>query len=185
MDGTDVFAASENGKVYRMGSNSTWEYIGKPDVDVSVRAIAWCNGRLFVGTCEWTGRVYQYQGNVTWKDIGVKASYCITEVTTDGTGLFFGAYNPKYGAGGIYRLGSDDSWTCILRDVAVESLMWNGTHLFVGTHSQVLRYDGSSLNQLGNIPGSGALCWNSSIGCLYAAESAVYEYTGSGDAGHE
>lgn len=85
MDGTDVFAASENGKVYGMGSNSTWEYIGKPDVDVNVRAIAWCNGRLFVGTCEWTGRVYQYQGNATWKDIGVKASYCITEVTTDGT----------------------------------------------------------------------------------------------------
>ena len=157
----DATAAQDAARVFRLVDGQTWEDCGRLGDDPtigSVMSLIVHDGKLYAGTGRWdwiiannkykdnpppsSTRVYLYEGNQSWRDMGevVKGARVMCLASYNGT-LFAGL--DKVGDGHIFRLQGTEWIDCGVPDGRnVESMMpWDG-HLYVSTHGNIYRYEG-------------------------------------------
>ena len=158
---SDATAPQEAARVFRLVDGQTWEDCGRLGDDPtigSVMSLIVHEGKLYAGTGRWdwiiannkykdnpppnSTRVYVYEGNKTWRDVGEvgKGARVMCLASFNGT-LFAGL--DKVGEGRVFRLQGAEWIDCGVPDGRnVESMMPWGGHLYISTHGNIYRYDG-------------------------------------------
>lgn len=157
---SDATESRDAGRVFRFVEGQSWEDCGRLGDDptiASVMSLIVHDGRLYAGTGRWdwiiannkykdnpppnTTKVYVYEGNKKWKDMGEVGKGARVMCLASFNGMLFAGLD-RVGEGHVFRLAGDTWIDCGVPDGRnVESMMpWDG-HLYVSTHGNIYRYD--------------------------------------------
>lgn len=176
--GTTANGKNDKGTVYRYDGPDKWTSCGSPDDSNAVMAMGVFEGKLYVGTGKYRfggsaltesentvlgGRVFRYEGEKSWKEIGqLSETEAVGALTVYNGRLYAGSlFRPA----GFFRYERDGEWTRMPSPEAPENKrvsalgVFNG-YLWAGSYDlgKVYRFDGKEWKDYG-IVGDNTQCY--------------------------